>query len=45
MLAGDLPLTSYLTWITGAVLGNVAGGVLIVALFNYGQVQRRGSTP
>ena len=38
VLSGDLPLSSYGTWIAGAVLGNSAGGVLIVALFNYGQV-------
>ena len=38
VLAGDLPLTSYLTWFAAAVLGNTAGGVVIVALFNYGQV-------
>jgi formate/nitrite transporter FocA (FNT family) len=38
VLTHDLPLTSYLTWVTGAVLGNVVGGVLIVALLNYGQV-------
>ena len=40
VLAGDLPLTSGLTWFSAAVLGNTAGGVLIVALFNYGQVAR-----
>jgi formate/nitrite transporter FocA (FNT family) len=39
VLAGEIPLTSYLTWITGAVLGNAVGGVVIVALFAYGQVQ------
>lgn len=38
VLAGELPFTSYLTWFSAAVLGNTAGGVLIVALFNYGQV-------
>ncbi len=40
LLSGDLPFRSYLTWLAGAVLGNSAGGVLIVALFNYGQVHR-----
>jgi formate/nitrite transporter FocA (FNT family) len=39
VLGGGLALTSYLTWITGAVLGNAVGGVVIVALFAYGQVQ------
>lgn len=44
--AGELPLTSYLTWIGGAVLANVVvGGVLIVALFDYAQVQQHGSAP
>ncbi len=40
LLSGDLPLSSYGTWIAGAVLGNSAGGVLIVALFNYGQIHQ-----
>ncbi|MCU1593106.1 MAG: Formate/nitrite family of transporter [Frankiales bacterium] len=40
---GALPLTSYLTWLAGAVLGNVVGGVVIVALLNYGQVHAAGS--
>jgi formate-nitrite transporter family protein len=38
VLSGALPATSYLTWLGGAVLGNSMGGVLIVALLNYGQV-------
>ena len=40
VLSGDLPLQSYLTWFAGAVLGNTAGGVIIVALFAYGQVHQ-----
>ena len=40
VLSGDLPLQSYVTWLAGAVLGNTAGGVLIVALFAYGQVHQ-----
>jgi formate-nitrite transporter family protein len=40
VLTGELPLASYGRWVAGAVLGNSAGGVLIVALFNYGQVHR-----
>lgn len=40
VLSGDLPARSYLTWLTGAVLGNSVGGVVIVALFNYGQVHQ-----
>jgi formate-nitrite transporter family protein len=38
VLTGALPLSSYGTWLAGAVLGNAVGGVVIVALFNYGQV-------
>ncbi len=38
LLGADLPVTSYLTWFSGAVLGNAVGGVVIVALFNYAQV-------
>ena len=38
VLTRDLPLTSYGTWLAAAVLGNAAGGVIIVALFNYGQI-------
>ncbi len=43
VLSGALPITSYLSWLAGAVLGNSVGGVLIVALFNYGQVHQRAS--
>ena len=35
---GQTTFGSYLTWLAAAVLGNVAGGVSIVALLNYGQV-------
>ena len=38
VMSGALPVTSACTWVAAAVLGNTAGGVLIVALFNYGQV-------
>lgn len=40
VVSGGLPVSAYLTWITAAVLGNVIGGVGIVALLNYGQVHR-----
>ena len=40
VLTRDLPATSFLSWLAGAVLGNAAGGVIIVALFNYGQVHQ-----
>ena len=39
VLADELPVTSYVTWLVAAVLGNAAGGVLIVTLLNYGQVR------
>jgi formate-nitrite transporter family protein len=29
---------AYLAWLAAATLGNVVGGVLMVALLNYGQV-------
>lgn len=38
LVGGDVPLSTYLSWLTGAVTGNAVGGVVIVALFNYGQV-------
>lgn len=38
VINGSLPLSSYLTWLVGAVIGNAIGGVAIVALLNYGQV-------
>ena len=41
-LSGDLPWSSYLTWLSAAVLGNAVGGVVIVALLNYGQVHVAG---
>jgi formate/nitrite transporter FocA (FNT family) len=37
-LRDTLPWSSYLTWLAAAVLGNAVGGVVIVALLNYGQV-------
>ena len=40
VLAGQLSVHAYLTWIAAAVLGNIVGGVGIVALLNYGQVHR-----
>jgi formate/nitrite transporter FocA (FNT family) len=38
---GPLRVSSYLTWLSGAVLGNVVGGVVIVALLNCGQVHAK----
>jgi len=39
LLDGELALGSLLGWLAPAVLGNVLGGVLIVASINYGQVR------
>ena len=40
LFSGDIGVGSSLSWHVAAVLGNIAGGVVIVALFNYGQVHR-----
>jgi len=40
LFAGEVGLGTSLSWHAAAVLGNVVGGVVIVALFNYGQVHR-----
>lgn len=39
VFAGALPVSAYLYWIIPATLGNIAGGVFIVTLLNYGQVK------
>jgi formate/nitrite transporter FocA (FNT family) len=39
---GDVSFGRSLAWFGGAVLGNAVGGVLIVALLNYGQVHGAG---
>ncbi len=38
VLTGQLPASSYPTWLLPAVLGNIAGGVCMVTLLEYGQV-------
>ncbi len=38
VLGDDLSIARFGAWFFWAVLGNVVGGVLIVAIFNYGQV-------
>lgn len=38
VLAGQVPLGSYMVWLLAATLGNTIGGVVIVSLLNYGQV-------
>lgn len=40
VMTGEVSVSSACTWVAAAVLGNTAGGVLIVALFNYGQVHK-----
>lgn len=35
---GGAPVAHFLVWATAAVVGNAVGGVVIVALLNYGQV-------
>ena len=39
VVAGVLPLSTYLNWLWPATLGNIVGGVLIVSMLNYGQVR------
>lgn len=43
LLAGKIPLSSSLSWAAAAIAGNTVGGVVIVALFNYGQVHQSES--
>lgn len=38
VLHGQLPAIRYLQWLLPAVLGNITGGVLLVTLLEYGQV-------
>jgi formate/nitrite transporter FocA (FNT family) len=38
VVAGELGVGTFLTWLAAATLGNIVGGVGIVALLNYGQV-------
>ncbi len=38
VLAGQVPLGSYVVWLLAATPGNTIGGVVIVSLLNYGQV-------
>jgi formate/nitrite transporter FocA (FNT family) len=39
---GSVGVGSYLDWLWAATLGNIVGGVLVVALLNYGQVVAGG---
>lgn len=42
VLDGAVSGWSYVRWLAAATFGNVAGGILIVALLNYGQVMAGG---
>ncbi len=44
-LGGPVPLGSYFHWLLFATLGNIAGGVLIVSLLNWGQVHAGEEEP
>lgn len=39
VVAGALPLSTYIGWLVPATLGNIVGGVVIVSMLNYGQVR------
>lgn len=39
VLQGQAPLSHYFQWLLPAVLGNIAGGIFIVTLLEYGQVK------
>jgi formate-nitrite transporter family protein len=44
LLAGNIAAAEYGSWLAAATLGNIAGGVIMVSLLNYGQV-KLGETP
>lgn len=44
VLSGTVRFSDYGSWLAAATLGNIAGGVVMVSLLNYGQV-RLGTTP
>jgi formate/nitrite transporter FocA (FNT family) len=39
LLAGAIASADYFSWLAAATLGNIAGGVVMVSLLNYGQVK------
>jgi formate/nitrite transporter FocA (FNT family) len=45
VMAGRAGLGEYALWLTAATIGNTVGGVVIVALLNYGQVMAGGKDP
>jgi len=42
LLAGRIAFADYGFWLAAATLGNIAGGVVMVSLLNYGQVKSGG---
>ena len=39
VLGRDVSAGGYCSWLVAATLGNIAGGVVMVSLLNYGQVR------
>lgn len=39
LLAGNIASSEYVSWLVAATLGNIAGGVVMVSVLNYGQVK------
>jgi formate-nitrite transporter family protein len=39
LLNGSIPPADYISWLAAATFGNIAGGVVMVSLLNYGQVK------
>jgi hypothetical protein len=39
LIAGQVSLADYGSWLTAATCGNIAGGVVMVSLLNYGQAK------
>jgi formate-nitrite transporter family protein len=44
-LSGSVPLATYGSWLAAATLGNIAGGIVMVSLLNYGQVRLGAEAP
>ncbi len=45
VLLGKVGMNDYSSWLAAATLGNIAGGVVMVSLLNYGQVKLGESSP
>ncbi len=37
VLAGELPVSAFFSWLAPCTFGNICGGVLLVTLLEYGQ--------